>query len=167
MSLNERTRHAANGTLQFIGRFLEGKGLRDVVPMCLIYNDASREDQLDYWLAEVELADHGHSIPDFHDLLQILQKDHLQRFKTEIDAALEASGAFGFEGYRIEPANAEATQFHLSKEDIYQLSLQPGHSPSIARRQVQAADRKCLVFELISTRPDDRICWPAFKCASQ
>jgi len=28
-------------------------------------------------------------------------------------------GLRGFEGYRIEPANAEATQFHLSKEDIF------------------------------------------------
>jgi len=112
------------------------------------------------------LAGHGHSIPDFHDLLQELRKDHLQSFKTEIDAALEASGAWGFEDCRIEPANAEATQFHLTKEDTYHLSLQPGYSPSTAR-QVQATDRKCLVFKLIITRPDDCICWSAFKCASQ
>ena len=165
MSLNLETKHAASGTLQFIGRFLEKNGLGYAVPT--IYKGASCEDQLDYWLANLELAGHGHSILDFHDLLQELRKDHLQSFKTEIDAALEASGAWGFEGYRIEPANAEATQFHLSKEHIYQLSLQPGYSPSIARRQVQATDRKCLVFELISTRPDDCICWSAFKCASQ
>ncbi len=155
MSLNPESKHAANGTLQCIGRILEEHGLRDAVG--LIYQGASRQDQLDFWLAKLELVDHGHSILDFHDLLQEWRKDHLQSFKTEIDAALEASGAWGFEGYRVEPANAEATQFHLSKEAIYQLSLQPGYSPSIARRQLQAADRKCLVFELISTRPDDCI----------
>ncbi len=103
--------------------------------MCLIYDDASREEQLDYCLAELKLAKYGHSIPDFHDLLQKLRKDHLQSFKTEINAALEASRAFGFEGYRIEPANAEATQFHLSKEDIYQLSLLPGYSPRVLSLQ--------------------------------
>ena len=44
MSLNTKIKYAPNGTLQFIGRFLEEKRLKDAVPMYLIYEDASRHD---------------------------------------------------------------------------------------------------------------------------
>ena len=77
MSLNPESKHAANGTLQCIGRILEEHGLRDAVG--LIYQGASRQAQPDYWLAKLELVDHGHSILDFHDLLQELRKKQLLR----------------------------------------------------------------------------------------
>jgi len=176
MSLIPDTKHAANATLQFIHRFLEERGLGDAVPIIegLIYQGASRQDQLGYRLAKLELDDHGHSIPDYNHKLKDLVKQHLEDFKTEIAAALQAQGfwdstpclpIWAEERYWLAPTNDEATTFHLGKEDIYRLCLD---RPIIAgRRQAQAADRKGLMFELFSTRPDDCTCWSAFKCASQ
>ncbi len=67
--------------------------------------------------------------------------------------------------YWLAPTNNEATTFCLSKEDIYRLCLD---RPVIAgRRQPQAADKKCLIFELLSTRPDNCTSWPTYRCASQ
>jgi len=132
------------------------------------------QDQLGYRLAKLELDDHGHSIPDYNHKLKDLVKQHLEDFKTEIAAALQAQGfwdstpclpIWAEERYWLAPTNDEATTFHLGKEDIYRLCLD---RPIIAgRRQAQAADRKGLMFELFSTRPDDCTCWSAFKCASQ
>ena len=92
MSLNTRIKHSANGTLQFVGRFLEENGVGDAVPMCLIYKDASRHDQLDYCLANLKLAGDGHCIPEYNDLLKDLVKQHLRDFKTENAAAVQAQG---------------------------------------------------------------------------
>ena len=142
--------YAPNGTLQFIGRFLEEMGLQDVVPMCLIYEDASRHDQLDYCLANLKLAGYGHCIPDYNDLLKDLVKQHLRDFKTENAAALQAQGfwdstpclpAWALNTYWLAPTNDEATTFCLSKEDIYRLCLD--HPIIAGRRQAQAADKKC------------------------
>lgn len=175
MSLNTKTKYAPNGTLQFIGRFLEEKRLKDAVPMCLIYEDASRHDQLDYRLANLKLAGDGHCIPHYNDLLKDLVKQHLRHFKTENAAALQAQGFWDgtpcwpcwalLNTYWLAPTNDEATTLCLSKEDIYRLCLD---RPVIAgRRQAQAADKKCLIFELLSTRPDNCTSWPTYKCASQ
>ena len=167
--------YAPNGTLQFIGRFLEEQRLKDVLPMCLIYEDASRHDQLDYRLANLKLAGDGHCIPDYNDLLKDLVKQHLRDFKTENAAALQAQGFWDgtpclpcwalLNTYWLAPTNDEATTLCLSKEDIYRLCLD---RPVIAgRAQAQAADKKCLIFELLSTRPDNCTSWPTYKCASQ
>ncbi|KAL0054575.1 hypothetical protein WJX82_011145 [Trebouxia sp. C0006] len=146
MSLNPESKPAANDTSQFIGRFLEER---------LIYERASRHDQLDYWLAKQELADHGHSIPDYDYLLKDLVKQHLKDLETENAAALQAKRfwdspdclrlpAWAKGKYGLEPSNDEATAFCFSKEDLYCLCLD---RPIIGgRRQAQAADRKCLRF---------------------
>ena len=167
MSLNPESKPAANDTSQFIGRFLEER---------LIYERASRHDQLDYWLAKQELADHGHSIPDYEYLLKDLVKQHLKDFETENAAALQAKRfwdspdclrmpAWAKGKYGLEPSNDEATAFCFSKEDIYRLCLD---RPIIGgRRQAQAADRKCLVIMLCTTIPDQCTCWSTFKCAVQ
>ncbi|DBB14141.1 TPA: hypothetical protein ACH3X3_001093 [Trebouxia sp. C0006] len=167
MSLNPESKPAANDTSQFIGRFLEER---------LIYERASRHDQLDYWLAKQELADHGHSIPDYDYLLKDLVKQHLKDLETENAAALQAKRfwdspdclrlpAWAKGKYGLEPSNDEATAFCFSKEDLYCLCLD---RPIIGgRRQAQAADRKCLVIMLCTTRPDQCTCWSTFKCAVQ
>jgi len=146
MSLNPETKHAANGTLYIIGRFCARQGLRDAVE--LSYHGASRQDQLDYRLAELELKDHGHSISEYNDLFKDLVKQHLEDFKTEIAAALQAQGfwdstpclpIWARKSYWLAPTNDEATTFHLGKEDIYRLCLD--HPIIAGRRQAQAADR--------------------------